>query len=182
VVDEFFVRRSLRPTAWATETILKLGQGMVDSAVTYNVYAASTPANANFSGTPTKRTNLRNITPSASPADDRTRLDFNRGLLYVNNFGLSSCYVRVEYTCGLTNDGGDPQVYESVPDWLQAAVLLEMMKYMDTNNNFPRVSRRQEEDRQDTENIEIQLGDLISGHVRYAPMAIKPDISTVTLV
>jgi hypothetical protein len=122
------------------------------------------------------------VTPGASPADDRTRIDFDRGLIYVNNYKLSSCYVRVEYTAGLTNDGGEPQVYQNVPSWLQSAALLETLKYMDTNNNFPRVSRRQEEDRQDTENIEIQLGDLISGHVRYTPMAIKPDISTVTLL
>ena len=179
VVDEHFVQASLRSGfSGPSKTALKLGQGMVDSGETIQVYAASTAANLDDSS---KRTDLQAI-QSGSSTISVVRFNYDSGEMFINDYSLNNCYIRTTYTAGMVSDGGDPEVYLAVPDWLQQACVLETGRRMDAMNVFPRTTRRTEEERQDTENIEKQLNDLLLGHARYMPMAHKVEISTTTAV
>ena len=179
VVDEFFVASSLRSGfSGPSRTAFKLGQGLIDSGETIQVYASSTAYGLDAAAT---RADLQ-LVQNAGSTISVARFDHTGGQMFINNYQLNNCYVRVTYTAGLVSDGGDPDVYLSVPDWLHEACVLETTRRMDSMNIFPRTARRTEEERQDTENIEMQLNDLILGHARYMPMAHKVEISTTTAV
>lgn len=179
VVDEHFVQASLRAGfAGPSKTAFKLGRGFVDSGETIEVFAASTAFKLDASGT---RVDLQAI-QNGNSTISVVRFNHDAGEMFINDYQLSNCYVRTTYTAGLTSDGGEPDVYESVPDWLKQACVMETERHMDTMNVFPRVTRRAEEERQDTENLERQLNDLLLGHARYMPMAHKVEISTETAV
>jgi hypothetical protein len=178
VVDEFYVERSLQSGKGRIVQFFKLGRGMIDSGETINVYAANSARKVNDASADSVRVDLQDVAEDGD--SNYVRFDHERGQMNVSDYDLSGLYVRVEYTAGFTDDGGNPAVYESTPQWLQELCTLEVSRRLDQMNNFPRATRRTEEERQDTANIEAQLGDIILGHARYMPTAIKPEISTET--
>ena len=170
VVDEFFVSRSLRSgMAGPAGTTFKLTRGFVDSAQTINVYVAGSPQ---YLTDPNNRDDLQDVDGQGTSV---VRIQYERGYMLVRDWNLTDTWVRVEYTAGFATDGGNPEIYEGTPQWLQELVTLKVSQRLDQHNVFPRASRRTEEERQDTQNIEILAGEIIDGHARYMPMAIKPE-------
>lgn len=182
VVDEFYVEESLLSGRRRVVSHLKLGRGFVDSGQTFSAFAANSVVNVQDATASSPRIDLEDVNEKGDGSGNRIRVNYETGQVIISDFSVSGLYVRFEYTAGFTDDGGDPAVYESTPQWLQEALTLEVSRRLDQMNNFPRATRRTEEERQDTENIEHQLNDILLGHVRYAPMAHKPEISTVTAV
>jgi len=178
VVDEFYCEESLRSGRGRVVQHFKLSRGNVDSGETINVFIANGAQKVNDpTGT---RIDLQDT--GGGDNDNFTRFNYEKGELIVSDYQLGGQYVRVEYTAGFTDDGGNPAVYQNTPQWLQELATLEVSRRLDQMNNFPRASRRTEEERQDTQNIEAQLGDIILGHARYMPLAIKPEISAETAI
>jgi hypothetical protein len=179
VVDEFYVETSLQSGRGRVVQFFKLSRGNIDSGETINVYVANSFQKVNDATASSTRTDLQDVNGSG---DNFVRIDHERGAMNVSDFSMGGLYVRVEYTAGFTTDGGSPEVYAGIPQWLSELATLEVCRRLDQMNNFPRATRRTEEERQDTANIEAQLGDIILGHARYMPMAVKPEISTETAI
>lgn len=180
VVDEFYVEESLRTGRGRVSQNFKLSRGNVDSAQTINVYASRSFQGANDNSASSTRVDLQDV--SGGDFDNFVRFNHERGEMIIADYQLGGSYVRVEYTAGFLTDGGNPAVYQGIPQWLSELATLEVSRRLDQMNNFPRASRRTEEERQDTQNIEAQLGDIILGHARYMPMAMKPEISNETAI
>jgi len=179
VVDEYYVDTSLQTGKGRVVQFFKLSRGNVDSGETINVFVANSFQKVNDATADSVRVDLQDVNGSG---DNFVRFNHERGEMNVSDYAMGGLYVRVEYTAGFVTDGGSPEIYEGIPQWLSELATLEVSRRLDQMNNFPRASRRTEEERQDTQNIEAQLGDIILGHARYMPMAVKPEISTETAI
>jgi hypothetical protein len=179
VVDEFYVETSLQSGKGRVVQFFKLCRGNVDSGETINVYVANSFQKVNDATAASVRVDLQDVNGSGS---NFVRFNHEKGEMNISDYAMGGLYCRVEYTAGFLTDGGNPAVYQGTPQWLKELATLEVSRRLDQMNNFPRATRRTEEERQDTANIEAQLGDIILGHARYMPMAIKPEISNETAV
>ena len=188
VVDTFFVRFSLRSaagpvnrrpatgrgqgisTSGAASTTLLLGLGFVDDGTTVTVVAAGTE---NALSDSALRTDLRSA-PGTSI--DHVTVDYERGVLRVNDYGLDGVYVRVTYKAGFLDDDGSPAVFEDIPSWLVRANDLEARIL----TNADPVFGRDQVDRDQQKTLENRLSKILLKHARYIPTAEKPITSVVT--
>ncbi len=103
-------------------------------------------------------------------------VDYERGVLRVNDFGLDGVYVRVGYKAGFLDDSGTPAVYEDHPSWLLKASDLETRILV----NGDAVFGRDQVDRDQQKALENRLSTIVLKHARYIPTAEKPITSAVT--
>ncbi len=188
VVDTFFVRFSLRSalgpagrrpatgrgqgiaSSSAATTTLLLGRGFVDDGTVVTVVAGPTEDSLDDSAL---RTDLRSAPGSGI---DHVTVDYERGVLRVNDYGLDGVYVRVGYKAGFLDDDATPAVYQSIPSWLIRANDLETRILV----NADAVFGRDQVDRDQQKTLETRLSRIVMKHARYIPIAEKPVTSVVT--
>jgi hypothetical protein len=175
VKDRFFVIQPKDFRSGAIQTSLKLSRGFVDSGQTVSVVASTTMRNLLDSASSDRR-NL------VSP-DDFTLLEAEKGILRVNEFDLTNCYVEVSYTAGFGTDGGCPEMYQTtgsstLPAWLAEVAALKATLLLNGNP----VVRRESLDETERETIQKQLDNILITQSRYAPGSWKVQQSAVTLV
>lgn len=161
-----------------SQTELLLSRGFVDEAAQTVALTTSGEMEALKGGTSTLVIDL--------VAEERVdvNVEAEAGIVRVSDYSFAGSYVKVAYTAGFTQDGGDPALFDpdTVPGWLKQASLLQASMTLILNpalNPFqgdagPSVDQLKFVDR--------QLGQLIGSHARYAPMSVKPIFSSVTLV
>ncbi len=181
-VDTFFVRASLRsplggsnrrPAAGrgegiasgaAAATTLLLSRGFLDSSTTVTVLAAGSENDLSDSAL---RTDLRS---APGTGIDHVSIDYDRGVLRVNDYGLDGVYVRVTYKAGFLDDDATPAVFQDLPTWLVRGNDLETRILVNSDSVFGRDEvKKDEQDR-----LEQRLSVILMKHARYIPLAEKP--------
>lgn len=158
-----------------TQTEFQLSRGFVDTGVTVTVVASS-EVDALKGGDPSLNIDL--------VAEDRVdvNVEHELGRVRLSDFGLSSTYVRIGYTCGLTTDQGDPAVYQNVPSWLRQAAVLQASLLLIVNPTLNPFRGEEGPSVEQVKFVDRQLGQLLDSHARYLPMSEKPIFSNVTLL
>lgn len=169
-VDEFFVHHSHK-FGPSYQNLFLLSRGLIDTGASITAYAAGTRAALSDA---TARTNLASLA-----GVDYTHVEPDTGLFQVTELDLSSCYVRISYTAGLTDDDADPPIYQNVPEWLRQAVRLNTMILLDAHPIIPRPTAREADGGfLQTDVVEKQLAQILYNKSRYEPAAMKPRMAT----
>ena len=155
-IDTFYVRQPRYQDGAATSTEFRLSHGLVSSVTS----ATTTATPADFWWT-------------AAPADVTADivLDGDRGIAkdITNRYFRQT--VTITYVSGFAVDPDTPNSYliSSVPDWLQNACKLKTLVGL---VDSPVLSEAQI--KLDSKLLNLQLGQLLSRKLRYAPLAILP--------
>ncbi len=153
--------KGLRRDFPLTFTRLQLSRNLVDLAVTVNVYAATIPP---YLSDPDLREDMR----AAADGLDHVTVMPEDGYVDVDFAGLAGLYVAVEYDAGLFVNSDDTM--EAAPPWLREAAYLKTVDTLATNP----VIRSQEENPLSMDELRRQYSAIMTPHIRYEPMAVRP--------
>ena len=180
VVDTFLARKLKFGTGTQTLSKLLLRRGFVDEGQTITVIAATTNKGLDDSS---QMINLRDN----DGVDHLLIDDAEKGRIMVADYtflGIDINYIRVGYTCGFSNDGGDPPQYSGTPDWLiqMAALQAELSTFHNPVLNPGITSKPKQTQGQDPRAgiIKSTLQTMIQDHVCYGPGWAKPAQSVFT--
>ena len=145
---------------------LLLSRGFADTAGMTVRYASNMRALRN--GDAATYFNLMDL--QGDGQSDHTLINGAVGTVYVEGVELSEQWVEVAYTGGLYVASDD--LYENVPGWLsEAAMAQASINLMQNRALTP-------ENGPDLVPIQRQLADLIAGHGRFLPQAVRPVASS----
>ncbi len=162
IEDTFFIKHSHSFGTSASQIHLKLSQGFVD---------VGEPVAVVLAGSQALLTDADSYTDLIDP-DNYVTWDYERGVVRINDYDVEDQYVRVSYTAGFTDDGGDPPYWDDarVPSWLRQAASVATTLLVNSNPVFGREPRSELE----LQMLQKHLQVLLMKHIRYVPMAWSP--------